>query len=146
MNWFWPIIIVLFTFILMEGVAWFTHKYVMHGFLWHLHKDHHTKENYGFFEKNDYFFLLFAVPGMILIFSGIPSFGVGYWIGIGITVYGLAYFLIHEVFIHQRLKWFRRSDNEYLRKIRKAHKLHHKILTKENGRYFGMLWPPKDLP
>ncbi len=28
-------------FVLMEGVAWFTHKYVMHGFLWSIHRDHH---------------------------------------------------------------------------------------------------------
>ena len=25
----------------MEFMAWFTHKYVMHGFLWNLHFDHH---------------------------------------------------------------------------------------------------------
>jgi beta-carotene 3-hydroxylase len=27
--------------------------------------------------------------------------------------YGIAYFLVHEVFIHQRFKWFRNSDNVY---------------------------------
>ena len=37
------ILIVLGTFIFMEGVAWFTHKYVMHGFLWSWHKSHHKK-------------------------------------------------------------------------------------------------------
>ena len=24
-------------------MAWFSHKYIMHGFLWNLHKDHHVK-------------------------------------------------------------------------------------------------------
>jgi beta-carotene 3-hydroxylase len=32
------------TFFFMEFVAWFTHKFVMHGFLWILHKDHHQTE------------------------------------------------------------------------------------------------------
>ncbi len=49
------ILIVLATFIIMELVAWLAHKFVMHGFLWYLHKDHHQKEP-GFFEKNDAFF------------------------------------------------------------------------------------------
>ena len=37
------------TFIFMEFVAWFTHKYVMHGLLWILHRDHHQGHE-GFFE------------------------------------------------------------------------------------------------
>ena len=42
-------------FLLMEPITWATHKYVMHGFLWYLHEDHHQKSD-GFFEKNDAFF------------------------------------------------------------------------------------------
>jgi beta-carotene 3-hydroxylase len=37
------------------------------------------------------------------------------YIGFGILAYGIAYFLVHEVFIHQRFKWFRNSDNVYFR-------------------------------
>jgi len=44
------LLIVIGAFISMEAVAWLTHKYVMHGFLWYLHRDHHQKEP-GFFEK-----------------------------------------------------------------------------------------------
>ena len=65
------IIICLFTFVFMEFVAWFTHKYVMHGFLWTFHKDHHVKETDGFFESYDFFFLIFAVPGSLCMFFGI---------------------------------------------------------------------------
>ena len=50
--------ITLGTFLLMECITWCTHKYVMHGFLWYLHKDHHQPHD-GFFEKNDAFFLIF---------------------------------------------------------------------------------------
>jgi beta-carotene 3-hydroxylase len=61
------------------------------------------------------------------------------YIGMGIAIYGFAYFLVHEVFIHQRLPFFKRSDNWYLRAIRKAHKVHHKNQGKEQGESFGML-------
>jgi beta-carotene 3-hydroxylase len=63
-------------------------------------------------------------------------------IGFGIAAYGFAYFLVHEVFIHRRLSWFKNSDNIYLRAIRKAHKVHHKKLMKEDGECFGMLVVP----
>jgi beta-carotene 3-hydroxylase len=127
----------------MEMVAWLTHKYVMHSFLWIWHKDHHKKDTYGFFEKNDYFFLVFAIPGIIGLFLGMQmEYNFYFWIGLGITIYGLAYFLVHDVFIHQRIKWFRNADSKYFKAIRRAHKMHHKHLGKEDGECFGMLWVP----
>ncbi len=136
-------LITLATFIAMEGVAWLAHKYVMHGFLWHLHKDHHTKNPNSFFEKNDYFFVIFAVPGMACILLG-TVFGVPITlpIGLGITIYGFAYFWVHEIFIHQRFKFLRNSNLTYFKAIRRAHKMHHKHLGKGHGECFGMLWVP----
>ena len=135
-------VILIGTFLMMEGVAWLTHKYVMHGFLWVLHKDHHVHEP-GFFEKNDAFFLIFAIPGSLLsIFGTTNSNDLMLMIGLGITLYGICYFFVHDIFIHQRFKILRRSNNAYLRAIRKAHKVHHKHLTKEEGECFGMLWVP----
>lgn len=126
----------------MESVAWMAHKYVMHGFLWSLHEDHHVRTP-GFFEKNDAFFLIFAVPSAAgFILGSATSHGWLFFIGLGILLYGFAYFMVHEVFIHQRFKWFTRSNNRYLRAIRKAHKVHHKHLTKEDGECFGMLVVP----
>ncbi len=129
----------------MEFVAWFTHKYIMHGFLWFLHRDHHKRETRGFFERNDWFFLTFATPGMLCLYTGtFHGFDLLFWAGVGITAYGMTYFLVHDVFIHQRLRWFRNIKNPYLRAIRKAHKRHHRHLQKEDGECFGMLWvPPK---
>lgn len=136
----WAMIGVVFvTFWFMEFVAWFTHKYVMHGFLWVLHKDHHQKEP-GFFEKNDAFFLIFAVPSWLCIMLGMMfQSDLSVAIGAGIAVYGFAYFLVHEVFIHQRIKWFKNSNNKYLQAVRFAHKMHHKHLEKHKGESFGML-------
>lgn len=137
------ILIVIAAFIAMEGVAWFTHKFVMHGLLWILHKDHHKKESKGFFEHNDFFFLIFAIPGIAGLFFGMQNgFNFLFWIGLGITLYGFAYFLVHDIFIHQRFKFLRNTNNAYFRAIRRAHKKHHKHLTKEEGECFGMLWVP----
>lgn len=136
--------IVAATFVAMEFVAWFTHKFVMHGFLWYLHSDHHKKDHYGFWERNDAFFLIFAIPSMCLFIAG-AQLGLHtpwLWIGLGILVYGIAYFIVHEVFIHQRIKWLRTSNNAYFLGLRRAHKAHHKRITKEDGECFGMLWVP----
>ena len=64
------------------------------------------------------------------------------FVGIGITLYGFAYFIIHEIFIHQRIKLFKRTTLTYFKAIRKAHKVHHKSQVKENGKCFGMLIVP----
>ena len=142
-NWIVYILIVIAAFVAMEGVAWFTHKYVMHGIFWHLHHDHHQKDHPGFFERNDFFFVIFAIPGMACIALGglanLPVFGP---VGIGITLYGACYFFVHDLFIHQRIKVLRNSNNWYLTGIRRAHKMHHKHTGKEDGECFGMLWVP----
>jgi len=136
------ILIVIGTYLFMEFTAWFTHKYVMHGFMWHFHRDHHQPEP-GIFERNDVFFLIFAVPCMILMtFGTINGINYLFFIGLGILLYGFSYFMVHDVFIHQRFKWLTRTDNVYFRAIRKAHKVHHKYLGKEDGECFGMLLVP----
>ena len=142
MPWYLNVLLVLVTFCFMEFMAWFTHKFVMHGFLWVLHKDHHQHEP-GFFEKNDAFFLIFAIPSFFLfLFGAQAGFDYRIYIGLGILLYGICYFLVHDVFIHQRFKWFKRTDHPYFRAIRKAHKVHHKHLGKEHGECFGMLLVP----
>ena len=140
MNVIYYILVLAGTFIVMEGVTWCTHRFVMHGFLWFLHKDHHQPEP-GFFEKNDAFFIIFAVPSILLIYFG--TFNSQWWmqsVGFGIMAYGIAYFLVHDVIIHQRFKWFSRSNNSYIRAIRWAHKMHHRHLGPQDGESFGMLW------
>ena len=143
MNLILYISITLFTFFLMEGITWATHRYVMHGFLWFLHEDHHQPSN-SLFEKNDAFFLIFAIPSWLCIMLGLQNGNyVAAAIGFGIAMYGLAYFLVHDVIIHQRFKWFTRSSNVYVRTIRWAHKMHLKHMGKEHGESFGMLYVAK---
>lgn len=137
------ILAVIGAFCTMELMAWATHKYVMHGFMWKVHEDHHVPSK-GVFEKNDLFFLIYAIPSWLCIMLGLmeknyPVVG----IGAGIALYGIAYFLVHDVLIHRRFKWFDNTDNFYFKAIRKAHKVHHKNVNKEDGQCFGMLIVPK---
>jgi beta-carotene 3-hydroxylase len=138
------ILIVLFTFIIMEGVTWCTHKYIMHGLLWIWHYDHHNKNPKQFFEKNDNFFIVFAIISMSLFFLGtyVADLWFLFFIGMGILAYGLAYTLVHEIIIHQRFRLFTNNHNFYFTALRRAHKNHHKHLGKEEGECFGMLWVP----
>ena len=134
------IVIFIATFLGMEFMAWFTHKYVMHGFLWVLHKDHHFKDHKSWWERNDLFFVFYAVVSMYFFMVAEFQFAVA--IGAGIAGYGLAYFLVHDIFIHQRFKLFRKANHWYAKGIRRAHKIHHKHLGKEDSECFGMLIPP----
>ncbi|SRR5690554_6714337 len=136
-------LIVLITFILMEAATWIIHKYVMHGFLWFLHKDHHDHSSDGVLEKNDYFFVIFAIPTIALMYVGsLNNFNFVFFIGLGIMLYGMAYFFVHDIFIHQRLDFFKRTNNPYFMALRRAHKQHHKHIGKEEGECFGFLYVP----
>ena len=128
----------LTSYFAMEGVAWATHKYVMHGFLWTLHESHH-QPRHGVFERNDFFFLFYATIAMVLMYFGWEQLDFRFWMGLGVTAYGFTYFMLHDVLIHRRGKWLDKLDNSYFRAMRKAHKVHHKKMGKEDGEEFGLL-------
>ena len=52
----------------MECVTWCTHKFVMHGFMWYFHADHHQPKYAHIFERNDIFFVIFAIPSILLFY------------------------------------------------------------------------------
>ena len=136
-------LIVLIVFLCMEPITWLLHKYVMHGFLWILHKDHHDHSTDGPLEHNDWFFVIFAAPAIALFYIGAQNnLSYQFFIGLGITFYGMAYFFVHDIFIHQRVKVFSKTEHPYFLAIRRAHKQHHKHLGKENGECFGFLYVP----
>jgi beta-carotene 3-hydroxylase len=141
-TWLYYTLIILSAVVGMEFMAWFTHKFVMHGFLWKWHEDHHLPhhEKEGFWEKNDRFFLVYALPSMLCYMYGSYS---KTWeifcIGVGISIYGLIYFLIHDVYIHRRFNWFKLLDNAYSRALLRAHGAHHAKRDKEDGESFGLL-------
>ncbi len=128
-------------FVAMEWVAWAAHKYLMHGPLWVLHRDHHRRTSGSRFQRNDAFFVVFAIPSWLAIMLGsmagsIPWVGVGF----GIAVYGVFYFLVHEVFIHRRMRFWKSTNSVYFTAVRRAHLVHHRHLEREHGECFGLLW------
>ncbi len=136
------IAIMLGAFLVMEGVSWAIHKYVMHGPFWFIHQDHHVPAK-KFFQKNDSFAVVFAIPSWLSMMFGVMDGGdYKLWIGIGILLYGLSYFFVHEVIIHNRFKLFPKIKNTYLKALMRGHAAHHKHKTPENGECFGMLIVP----
>ncbi len=127
----------------MEFISWATHKYIMHGFLWNLHKDHHQVDHSKFTQKNDWFFLIFAIPSILLISYDIKNLTLLFFIGVGIACYGFAYIIVHEIIIHKRLPFLQRLKGNYIKTIRRAHRIHHKTKGKYGASCFGMLIVPK---
>jgi beta-carotene 3-hydroxylase len=139
MNWLVNTFVLLFFFVLMEGVAWFTHKYIMHGFGWIWHKSHHEPRK-GLFELNDLYGFVFALPSALLIIYGSAEMDWRFFAGLGIALYGLAYFLVHDVFVHQRVKWLKKTQVPYFRAMRLTHHLHHAVHSKNGAEAFGFLF------
>ncbi|AWH85662.1 beta-carotene hydroxylase [Flavobacterium album] len=136
-------LIVFIVFFVMEGLTWVIHKYIMHGLLWSLHRDHHDHSNKGNLERNDYFFVIFATPAIVLMYLGaMQDYNYLFYIGMGISLYGMAYFFVHDIFIHQRISFLKNTKNPYLLAIRRAHKQHHKHTQKHDGECYGFLWVP----
>ena len=138
------IIIVFGTFIFMEGVAWFTHKYIMHGILWTWHKSHHKKHDH-ILELNDLFAVVFSVPSILLIYLGYTyeAHSILKYFGIGIFLYGVAYLIFHDIIVHRRIKINFKATSPYMKRIMNAHFVHHKVHTKEGAKAFGFLFAPK---
>ncbi|MFT4856843.1 MAG: beta-carotene 3-hydroxylase [Algoriphagus sp.] len=130
-------------FILMEVFGWAIHKYIMHGPLWSIHKTHHRRSKY-FFELNDLFSLLFGSIAVALILKGVSDFDYRFWAGLGISLYGMLYFFLHDVLIHRRMKWFQKPKNGFLIGILRAHQAHHRTNEKEDAVSFGLFVVPKE--
>jgi beta-carotene 3-hydroxylase len=135
--------VMILTTISMEGIAWLLHKFVMHGFGWYLHEDHHRYTE-GRFEKNDSFAAIFAILSALSIIFGARELNILFWVGVGITLYGVGYFLFHDVIFHKRLKTKYKPKSNYMKRIFKAHSYHHQTTNaKGSGYSFGFLYAPK---
>ncbi len=128
-------------FVAMEISGWFIHKFIMHGPLWNIHQSHHRHTD-GYFELNDLFSLLFGSIAILLIFLGVGTLDYRFWIGIGISAYGMSYFFLHDVLIHRRIKYFKRPKKGYLAGIFKAHQAHHATKGKNGSVSFGLFVVP----
>lgn len=138
------ILIVVGTFLFMEFVAWFSHKYIMHGFLWTWHRSHHKVHNH-FFERNDLFAFVFSIPAITLLAIGYASetWSILRYFGFGVMAYGVFYSIFHDIIVHRRIKIRFKAKSAYMKRIMNAHYVHHKTHTKEDAEAFGFLYAPK---
>lgn len=143
MNIWTGILVALAATLAMEGVAYVAHRWVMHGFLWSLHKSHHEPRT-GLFEKNDWFAFMFALPSIACIYLGVEAgwHPAWMWAGIGIAGYGAIYFGFHDVIVHRRIAHGYVPKSAYMKRIVQAHRLHHVVNSKHGTVSFGFLWAP----
>ncbi len=121
----------------MEVFAWIMHRYVMHGWGWVWHRDHHEPHEHAL-ERNDLYAVVFGAIVTILFVIGYFYSNALWWAALGITVYGVIYTVIHDGIVHQR--WFRWVPKRgYAKRLVQAHKLHHATVGKEGGVSFGFV-------
>ncbi len=140
-----PALIIIATVLAMEFVAWSSHKYIMHGWGWAWHRDHHEPHD-NLLEKNDLYGVVGAIMSMSMfgrgssVVLGNAAWPPATWIGFGILGYGIIYTFIHDGLVHQR--YFRFVPKKgYAKRLVQAHKLHHATIGKEGGVSFGFLLP-----
>jgi beta-carotene 3-hydroxylase len=134
--------VLLGTAALWELVAWSMHRWVMHGFGWFLHEDHHRTTGRRL-QKNDLYALFFALVSFLLIFLGLRA---GLTLvaaaGLGVALYGVCYVLFHDVLFHRRIPGFApRARGRYLKALVAAHRVHHATNGRDGARNFSFLWP-----
>lgn len=128
----------------MEPWARVLHGSVWHGALYSIHRSHHTKR-VGRFERNDALSGLHAPIAIALVMTGCNVSG---WLGgaligsgAGMTVFGLAYVLVHDGLVHRRLPLGRMGtwlvQRPYVRRVRDAHRIHHATGEAPFGLFLG---------
>lgn len=131
------IAIVLLAVAGMELFAWSMHKYVMHGWGWAWHRDHHEPHDHAL-ERNDLYAVVFGAIVVALFVLGYLYSEPLWWAALGITIYGAIYAFIHDGLVHQRLfRWTPKRG--YAKRLVQAHRLHHATIGKEGGVSFGFV-------
>jgi beta-carotene 3-hydroxylase len=139
-----PALLVLATVIAMEGVAYSVHRWIMHGPLgWGWHASHHAHDHEGAFERNDLYAVVFAILSIGLFALGSRWWPALWWIAVGMSVYGVIYFVVHDGLVHQRWPFRAVPKRGYLRRLYQAHRLHHAVEGREDCVSFGFVYAPK---
>jgi beta-carotene 3-hydroxylase len=135
-------LIVIATVVAMEVLAYATHRWIMHGPLgWGWHRSHH-EETEGVFETNDLYAVVFTILSGALITFGIAGIWPLRQIGLGLMIYGVLYFIVHDGLVHQRWPFRWVPKRGYLKRLVQAHKMHHAIEGREGCVSFGFLYAP----
>ena len=136
------IAIVVVTVAAMEFAAYAIHRWVMHGnWGWGWHASHH-EEHDDLLERNDLYAVVFAGVAIALFWFGSAYSAPVWWVGMGVSVYGLLYFMVHDGLVHQRWPFRYVPRRGYLQRLYQAHKLHHAVEGKDGCVSFGFLYAP----
>jgi len=52
--------------------------------------------------------------------------------------------IVHDILIHQRLRWKLKVKNKYLKRLIHAHYIHHRKHTRDGCEAFGFLYAPEN--
>ena len=138
------LILFVLTIAFMEGFAYVTHRWVMHGRIgWLLHESHHRARD-GRFELNDLYGVIFALPSIFLIYQGVQGDWGAWaaWVGAGIAGYGAIYFGFHDVIVHRRVEHRIVPRSAYFKRIVQAHRIHHAVESRLGTVSFGFIYAP----
>ncbi|MBX9653355.1 sterol desaturase family protein [bacterium] len=130
-------------FVGMELLSYGLHRWIFHGFLWKIHVTHHTKQH-TLLEANDLFAIFFTGLAFVLMLVGFlrdPLHSIEFPIGLGMTIYGMLYFIIHDLMTHRRffpLKPF----SGWMDVVRRAHLRHHQSAEKDGLEPYGLFLFP----
>ena len=125
----------------MEFWAQILHHRVWHGPLWFLHESHH-REREGALELNDVFAVFHAAVGIALILYGcVGPVGwvreAGFGAGLGMSVFGMSYFFVHDGLVHERLPVDFLEENRWIHRLAAAHRAHHRTGAHPYGLFLG---------
>ncbi len=135
------IVTIVLAIIGMEIIAILAHKYIMHGIGWAWHKSHHVTSHKRI-QKNDLYGLIFAIIAISLIAYDSGHFNSGYWVGIGMTIYGIINFICHDGLVHNRWPLHIVPRRGYLKHLVQAHRLHHAVTSRTGCVSFGFIYAP----
>jgi beta-carotene 3-hydroxylase len=124
--------------VVMEPTVAAVHRWIMHGRGWRWHRSHHRSQGRGI-EANDLYPVVFAAATVATMAFGAAIDGLAalVWVGVGVTGYGIAYLVVHDLFIHERLGRLPGGRSRYVRWVTAAHARHHR-----SGREpYGFLLP-----
>jgi beta-carotene 3-hydroxylase len=137
-SWVGFLLIIVAAFVLMEPLTAAAHRWVMHGVGEWFHRSHHRAGKTTGWERNDWFPVAFASMVMLGFWLGFnTSLKALVPIGMGITLYGVAYALVHDGYIHRRIDPLRTRKIVALERLAEAHRIHHLY----NAAPYGMLVP-----
>lgn len=129
-------------FVGMELLSYALHRFVFHGILWKVHITHHTKRH-GRFETNDLFSAFFTSLAIVLLAVGFfqPLAKPWFALGLGMTLYGMLYFVVHDLMTHRRF-FPLSAPKGWFETVRRAHLAHHQSIDKVGQEPFGLFLFP----